>query len=548
MSDLVIDLSGIDPLPEAGATAAPADRRTDRAQRTAGFGSVGRTADEFVPAHTIAASSWSASSARRRAGLSMVMLSLLARARERVLIDRHGRQRRPSWTTFLAEEAPFALERERLSRRVSREALARSRRLRPAGAPKTMRPSRVAFIRPDLGPALTAGGSLAHIHGVLRGLEQHGCAVTLLSPAPLSGVRDDSGQFHLIAEDERFRVSVELPHLAYNATLIRRGTEILSDWRPDVIYQRHALGCYAGATVAQALDVPLVVEYNGPEVWIGRYWGSLTRHGELFEEIETPHALCSGSDRCRFAAVGRAPRSGGVEPERVLVNPNGVEVERFDPDARREDRERLRSKLGIDSGTVLAGFVGTFGPWHGAEVLAAAIGRLPETILEKTRFVFVGDGPRRSVTESIVERSGRRDHASFTGAVGFDEIPAWLAAFDLCLSPHVPNVDGSPFFGSPTKLFEYLASGRAVIASELGQLGELLEHERTAWLVPPGDAGALARAITTLAGRPELRAALGRAGRECVLRDHTWTAHVDRILERLATPAARTRSGGEARP
>jgi len=545
VSDLVIDLSGIDPLPEPVQRLLPptAERIALSALRDSGpWAGLRRIRSRSYDRCFVLVSEFRTPSR----WLSMVMLSLLARARERVIIDRHGRQRRPSWTTFLAEEAPFALERERLSRRVSREALARSRRLRPAGAPKTVRPSRVAFIRPDLGPALTAGGSLAHIHGVLRGLEQHGCAVTLLSPAPLSGVRDDSGQFHLIAEDERFRVSVELPHLAYNATLIRRGTEILSDWRPDVIYQRHALGCYAGATVAQALDVPLVVEYNGPEVWIGRYWGSLTRHGELFEEIER-RTLCAAD---LIVAVSQPLvehlAAAGVEPGRVLVNPNGVEVERFDPDARREDRERLRSRLGIDSGTVLAGFVGTFGPWHGAEVLAAAIGRLPETILEKTHFVFVGDGPRRSVTESIVERSERRGHASFTGAVGFDEIPAWLAAFDLCLSPHVPNVDGSPFFGSPTKLFEYLASGRAVIASELGQLGELLEHERTAWLVPPGDADALARAITTLAGRPELRAALGRAGRECVLRDHTWTAHVDRILERLAAPAGRAQSGGES--
>jgi glycosyltransferase involved in cell wall biosynthesis len=293
--------------------------------------------------------------------------------------------------------------------------------------------------------------------------------------------------------------------------------------------------------------VPLVVEYNGPEVWIGRHWGSLTRYGELFDEIERRTLRAADLIVAVSQPLAAQLAAAGVEPERVLVNPNGVDLERFDPDARRTDRERLRAALGIDPGTVLAGFVGTFGPWHGAEVLAAAIGRLPQSTLDKTHFVFVGDGPRRGLTEAVIEGSGRLERTHFTGAVDFDEIPDWLAAFDLCLSPHVPNADGSPFFGSPTKLFEYLASGRAVIASELGQLGELLEHERTAWLVPPGDADALALAITTLAGRPELRAALGRAGRRSVQNDHTWTAHVDRILERLATPAAWTRSRG-ARP
>jgi glycosyltransferase involved in cell wall biosynthesis len=125
---------------------------------------------------------------------------------------------------------------------------------------------------------------------------------------------------------------------------------------------------------------------------------------------------------------------------------------------------------------------------------------------------------------------------AFTGAVGFDEIPELLAACDLCVSPHVPNPDGSPFFGSPTKLFEYMAAGRAVVASELGQIGDVLEHGRNGWLVPPGDPAALARAVVHLAYEPRLRSTLGRAARSDVLHRHSWNAHVGRILARLAHP------------
>jgi glycosyltransferase involved in cell wall biosynthesis len=117
------------------------------------------------------------------------------------------------------------------------------------------------------------------------------------------------------------------------------------------------------------------------------------------------------------------------------------------------------------------------------------------------------------------------------------ETPELLAACDLCVSPHVPNEDGSPFFGSPTKLFEYLASGRAVIASDLGQIGEVLEHDRNAWLVPPGDAVALADALVRLADDPALRRRLGDAGRDDACRRFSWTAHVERILERLTGSA-----------
>jgi glycosyltransferase involved in cell wall biosynthesis len=537
VSDLVIDLSGIDPLPEPvrrllpqGSERIDLDALRDRGAWTALRRLRARSFDRcvVVVSEFRTPTRW----------LSMVLLALLSRARQRILIDRHGQQRRPSWSRLLSEELPFAVGRARLGRQLSRQALAGCHRLRPAGQPRGLRPSRVALIRPDLGPALTAGGSLAHIRGVVRGFQRRGCDVTLLSPAPLSGVGNGSVRVCVVPEDERFRVSVELPHLAYNATLMRRGGEILEPWRPDVIYQRHALGCYAGAGLAQSLGLPLVVEYNGPEVWIGRHWGSLTHFGELFETIEKRTLQAADLIVAVSQPLVEQLIRAGVPRERILVNPNGVDAERFEPEALRDDRERIRERLGVDGETVVAGFVGTFGPWHGAEVLARAIGRLDEPTLARTHFVFIGDGPRRGPTEAILEHANRLGRSTFTGTVGFDDIPAYLSAFDLCLSPHVPNVDGSPFFGSPTKLFEYLASGRAVLASDLGQIGEVLEHGVTAWLVPPGDVDALAHGLSELVGRPELRAELGRAGRDCARRRHSWSTHVDHILERLAMPGS----------
>jgi len=130
----------------------------------------------------------------------------------------------------------------------------------------------------------------------------------------------------------------------------------------------------------------------------------------------------------------------------------------------------------------------------------------------------------------------------FTGLVRQEQTPGLLAACDLCVAPHVANSDGSPFFGSPTKLFEYLAAGRAVIASRLGQLGEVLEHDRNAWLVPPGDPAALAEAIVRLARDPALRARLGREGLADARGKHGWDSHVARILERLSPRASGARS------
>jgi glycosyltransferase involved in cell wall biosynthesis len=138
----------------------------------------------------------------------------------------------------------------------------------------------------------------------------------------------------------------------------------------------------------------------------------------------------------------------------------------------------------------------------------------------------------------ILAGGGALDVCVFTGLVPQEEGPSYLAACDVLSSPHVPNADGSPFFGSPTKLFEYMAMGKAIVASNLEQIGEVLEHGRTAWLVPPGDADALADGVRRLIDDPSLRAALGGAARTEVVARYTWREHTRRTIGRLQEVAA----------
>jgi glycosyltransferase involved in cell wall biosynthesis len=97
----------------------------------------------------------------------------------------------------------------------------------------------------------------------------------------------------------------------------------------------------------------------------------------------------------------------------------------------------------------------------------------------------------------------------------------------------VPNPDGTPFFGSPTKLFEYMAMGKGIVASDLDQVGDVLEHGRAAVMVVPGDADSLAGGLAALIDDPARRAELGREARRLAVERHTWSAHTARIIERL---------------
>jgi glycosyltransferase involved in cell wall biosynthesis len=110
-----------------------------------------------------------------------------------------------------------------------------------------------------------------------------------------------------------------------------------------------------------------------------------------------------------------------------------------------------------------------------------------------------------------------------------------LAACDIVVLPTVPNPDGTQFFGSPTKLFEYMAMGRAIAASAIGQVSNILHNERTALLIPPADPAGLAQALIRLIDDHALRARLGSAARVQAELRHSWVNHVSRLLERIKT-------------
>src|SRR5207249_6284368 len=129
-----------------------------------------------------------------------------------------------------------------------------------------------------------------------------------------------------------------------------------------------------------------------------------------------------------------------------------------------------------------------------------------------------------------IDSAGAEHATTFTGMIRPLEIPKYMGACDILVSPHVPNPDGTAFFGSPTKLFEYMAMGRGIVASRLGQIAEVLEHGHSALLVDPGDVDELSAGILELADKADERARLGRNARNEVVARYTWQAHAGRIL------------------
>jgi glycosyltransferase involved in cell wall biosynthesis len=196
-------------------------------------------------------------------------------------------------------------------------------------------------------------------------------------------------------------------------------------------------------------------------------------------------------------------------------------------------------------------FIGTFGQWHGVDVLAETIRHLVETAeawlrTRKVHFLFVGDGARRPAVEKILAEDRCQPYFTLAGLIPQEEAARCLASSDLLVSPHVPNSDGSRFFGSPTKLFEYMAMGKGIVASDLEQIGQVLRPALRAYelsttsptphgdsiavLVKPGDTSSLSEGIRFLVDHPDWRHHLGSNARRTVLGRYTWSHHVDAIL------------------
>jgi glycosyltransferase involved in cell wall biosynthesis len=178
---------------------------------------------------------------------------------------------------------------------------------------------------------------------------------------------------------------------------------------------------------------------------------------------------------------------------------------------------------------VVAGFVGTFGPWHGVEKLAEAVKTIPPEL--PVRFLLVGSGSLHAEVAKRLEAETAGGRVIFTGVVSHDRVPRLLDACDILVAPHVPLADGSEFFGSPTKIFEYMAMGKGIVASRLGQIGEVLVDGETALLVEPGNVAELTTAIVKLIESEKLRRGLGARAREVAEREHTWTRNARRVLE-----------------
>ncbi|MCX7929254.1 MAG: glycosyltransferase family 4 protein [Chlorobi bacterium] len=381
---------------------------------------------------------------------------------------------------------------------------------------------RLLYLRTDFYGATTDGGSFTMQRGIVEGLTACGIEVEVVTSCPAP--EHDSVPVHTIPYSRLMMNLPEVFSIAHNGRVVRRIVPVLEQFNPDVIYQRHSSHNITGAMILRRYGVPYILQFDGSEVWMKTHWSKTYMPG-LLGIAERIALGCADLVTVVSEPMRQMAIEAGANPARVVVIPNGVNTDRFSPDVMPYG---VRQQRGWHD-AVVVGFVGTFDAWHGADVLAEAlvlaIERQPQV-----RGVFVGDGGMLGRVVEIVHRGGIAQSVAFVGRIPHQCVPAYLAECDILAVPTLPNPDGSEFFGSPTKLFEYMAMGKAIVATPLGQVAEVIGDGQTGMWCKPGDAVSLANAILMLADNAELRQRLGQAARQDAVTYHSWSARAQSLI------------------
>jgi glycogen synthase len=409
---------------------------------------------------------------------------------------------------------------------------------------------RVAVLTRAVAPLHGVGGLERSTQDLVRHLLDRGVRITLLTRPP--STRAEWVQPNLLVRFVPYRTfpfagrrgttildrSTAYPLFGYR--LGRAAAALSAAGEVDLVYGLGAstLG-YAmarrrepGSTVPLVLNPQGIEEFGGLD---GSYGGRPSKrlgYGPLRQAVRYCARAADrviATDRSLEPVILRTLR---VDPNRVRLVPNAVDLEACDAIATPAGVARVRAERGIGPEEPVLLSVARLERNKGLHVLADALGRIKDL---PWRWVVVGDGPFRRVIEAGIASNGIRERTIMAGRVDDAIVHAWYETASVFVHPTL-------YEGSSIVTLEAMAHRRAVVATTAGGLPDKVRPGKTGWLVPPGEAAALAQGLRSALDPSARLEAMGRAGRALVEAEFSWARSADRMLavfEELV-PAART--------
>lgn len=409
-------------------------------------------------------------------------------------------------------------------------------------------PSRLCYVLHNSLP-YSSGGYATRAQGVAKGLLAAGldpiCITrpgfpvdtTAVKSSDVPEVRDVEGiPYHHIAEPSRKQFKGQ----GYIQMASKALKQKFMDLRPQVVMAAsNYLTSLPAQIAARELGIPFIYEVRG-------FW-EVTRisrepeflHTTAYAEMAGLEALSAREADHVFTLTGPMREeliSRGVPGDLITLLPNSCDPTRFHPRGR--DRE-LASRLGIADHVPVIGYIGSFVQYEGLENLAQACAILSRRG-QDFRLLLVGNenvsgNDRGPITQEILrvaDEEGLADKLIMPGRVPHEEVEAWYSLIDIAPFPRKPQPVTEMV--SPMKPLEAFAMEKAVVASSVRALTEMVQHEETGLIFEKGNVQALADTLARLIADPELRERLGKAGRQWVERERTWEGTARRAAVRLS--------------
>jgi PEP-CTERM/exosortase A-associated glycosyltransferase len=317
--------------------------------------------------------------------------------------------------------------------------------------------------------------------------------------------------------------------------LAKRVEALAREWKPDVLHAHSpVLDGLAALRVGKKLGIPVIYEIRAfwEDASVGngtgregslRYWLTKQLETHAAKSADAVAVICDG---LRGDLIAR-----GIDPAKITVSPNGVDLELFGDPTPRDDA--LADILGLAADDAVIGYIGSFYDYEGIDDLIAAMPALVAA-QPNARLLLVGGGPMEAALKAQAAASPAAAHIHFVGRVPHSQVERYYSLIDILAYPRkrMRLTD----LVTPLKPLEAMAQGKLVAASDVGGHRELIEDGATGTLFAPDDPVAIAVALANLLQNREIWPERRRTARIFVESHRNWSSNILRyepVYQRL---------------